>query len=141
MKHIYFGIVAAVLLFTLQALPQTTTSGWTVTYHLDGTTTGRSFTFTPVSDGKGTFRFPTTTRTVFPAVWARPAPNRINFSAEVQLPVGTGTRESGALVFKGNVATNGTMSGPVVFVMDFPGPTAQYIIRTGTFTAVPLSSL
>lgn len=124
----------------------TPSGAWVVTYNLGANANERVFQFASLSNGTGVFRFRTvsaTARAIFPAVWARTSPNTMSFTAEVALPVSATAREFGTLVFKGTREPNGNMSGPVIFIVDAPGPVATplpYAIRTGTFTAVPLNA-
>lgn len=141
--------IVANIIFAVPVFSQISTAGagnWTVTFNFGANSTARTFQFNANNDGTGAFRFRTPSavvRGLFPAVWSRPTANTMSFTAEVQLPLTNTVREVGTLVFKGTRATNGTMSGPVIFIIDntggLPATTVPYSIRTGTFTAVPLS--
>ena len=73
-----------------------------------------------------------------PATWSQTTNDRVGFSGEVELPIGTCCREVGTLIFKGKIAANGSISGNVIFV----GTTEDqenyngYRSTRGTFTAV-----
>lgn len=54
--------------------------------------------------------------TALPAVWSETTNNRVSFSGEVELPVGTCCREMGTLIFKGKFDSTNAMSGKAVFV-------------------------
>ena len=51
-----------------------------------------------------------------PAVWSPFSSGRINFSGEVELPIGTCCREVGTLVLKGTSTSANAISGKVVFI-------------------------
>jgi hypothetical protein len=51
-----------------------------------------------------------------PAAWLETTNDRVGFSGEVELPIGTCCRETGTLIFKGKFASNNSLSGKVVFV-------------------------
>lgn len=140
----YILVAAFVSIFLAgTALAQSTVpTAWTVTYTIGDTT--RTFNFIAANDGIGSFRFRTpasTVRSNFPAVWLSPAIGRMNFSAEVQIPVSNTVRETGALVFKGTRTNDGRMVGPVIFVVDnvLSATPSPFSIRTGTFAAVPIN--
>jgi hypothetical protein len=75
-----------------------------------------------------------------PATWLETTNDRIGFSAEVELPIGTCCRETGTLIFKGKLESNRSMSGKVIFV----GSTEEeenpigFRAMIGTFTATRL---
>ena len=72
-----------------------------------------------------------------PAVWSDIHNNRVSFSGNLDLPIGTCCRDVGTLVFKGNFAPDGSIKGRVVFIgntvdeENFNG----FTTATGTFTA------
>lgn len=76
-----------------------------------------------------------------PAVWSEIPNNRVSFSGNLDLPIGTCCRDVGALVFKGSFAPDGSIKGRVIFIgntvdeENFNG----YTTATGTFTATPES--
>lgn len=141
--------IIANIIFAVPVFSQISSTGagnWIVTFNFGANSTARTFQFNANNDGTGAFRFrapSVAVRSIFPAVWARPTANTLSFTSEVQLPLTSTVREVGTLVFKGTRATNGTMSGAVIFIIDntggLPATTVPYSIRTGTFTAVPLS--
>src|SRR5262245_42652850 len=51
-----------------------------------------------------------------PAAWADTTNERVSFSAEVELPIGTCCREVGTLIFKGTFKSDTSLSGKVIFV-------------------------
>jgi hypothetical protein len=50
------------------------------------------------------------------AAWSQTTNGRVNFSGEVELPVGTCCREVGTLMFKGKFNSSSTISGKAIFV-------------------------
>lgn len=72
-----------------------------------------------------------------PAAWLQTTNARMGFSGEVELPIGTCCRETGTLIFKGQFASNDSVSGKVIFV----GSTEEeenpigFRAMIGTFTA------
>lgn len=104
---------------------------------------GQRLTFLVFADGRGTFRLvgkrlPPSVAT--PAVWDRITPTLISFSGEVQFPIGNCCRETGTLSFKGEIGSNGVITGRSVFVTNTPDPTnpTGFVTRAGEFIATPL---
>ncbi|PWT92760.1 MAG: hypothetical protein C5B55_05700 [Blastocatellia bacterium] len=50
------------------------------------------------------------------ATWLQTTNDRVGFSGEVELPIGTCCREVGTLVFKGKFDSNNSVSGKVIFI-------------------------
>lgn len=75
-----------------------------------------------------------------PAVWSQPTNNRVSFSGEVELPIGTCCRETGTLIFKGKFTSSNSIAGKAIFV----GSTEEeenfngFRSTVGTFTATPV---
>jgi len=72
-----------------------------------------------------------------PAAWSELTNNRVSFSGEVELPIGTCCREMGTLIFKGKFSNNNSISGKLIFVTSIDEEESPYKFRTiiGTFTA------
>lgn len=51
-----------------------------------------------------------------PAAWSQPTNNRVSFSGEVELPLGTCCREVGTLIFKGEFNSNDIIAGKAIFI-------------------------
>lgn len=72
-----------------------------------------------------------------PAVWSDIVNNRVSFSGNLDLPIGTCCRDVGALVFKGKFEPDGSIKGRVIFIgntideENFNG----FTTAPGTFTA------
>jgi hypothetical protein len=54
--------------------------------------------------------------TPLPAAWSQLTSDRVSFSGEVELPVGTCCRELGTLMLKGKFNSNNSITGRAVFV-------------------------
>jgi hypothetical protein len=72
-----------------------------------------------------------------PAAWAQLSGNRISFSGEAELPMGTCCREMGTLIFKGKFSSNNSITGKFIFVTSVDEEESPYKLRSeiGTFTA------
>ena len=72
-----------------------------------------------------------------PAAWSELTNNRVSFSGEVELPLGTCCREIGTLIFKGRFDSNNSISGRLIFVTSVDEEESPYKFRSevGTFTA------
>jgi hypothetical protein len=53
---------------------------------------------------------------VLSAAWSQPTNDRVNFSGEVELPIGTCCREIGTLILKGKFTSSNSISGKAIFV-------------------------
>jgi hypothetical protein len=72
-----------------------------------------------------------------PAAWAQTTNDRVSFSAEVELPIGTCCREVGTLIFKGKFISSNSVTGKVIFVGSTEDEENPIGFRSliGTFTA------
>jgi len=77
-----------------------------------------------------------------PGAWSQTTNNRVNFSGEVELPIGTCCREVGTLVFKGNFNSPKSISGKAIFVASTTDAENCIGFRgmLGTFTATRIST-
>lgn len=75
-----------------------------------------------------------------PAAWSQLTNDRVSFSGEVELPLGTCCREIGTLMFKGKFTSSNSISGKLVFVTSVDEEESPYKLRSlvGTFTATRL---
>jgi hypothetical protein len=71
------------------------------------------------------------------AAWSLLTNDRVSFSGEAELPIGTCCREIGTLLFKGRFSSANTISGKVIFVTSVDEEESPYQFRTvvGAFTA------
>jgi hypothetical protein len=72
-----------------------------------------------------------------PAAWSQLSNDRVSFSGEVELPIGTCCRELGTLMFKGKFVSRNSISGKLVFVTSIDEEESPYKFHSvvGTFTA------
>jgi len=72
-----------------------------------------------------------------PAAWSQLTNDRISFSGEVELPIGTCCREIGTLIFKGKFTSKNSMAGKLIFVTSVDEEESPYRFRSaiGAFTA------
>ena len=72
-----------------------------------------------------------------PAAWSELTNDRISFSGEVELPIGTCCRELGTLLFKGKFDSANSITGKLIFVTSVDEEESPYKLRSviGTFTA------
>ena len=72
-----------------------------------------------------------------PAVWSEVDNNRVSFSGETELQIGTCCRQPGTLIFKGKFKSGTAISGGLIFVTSIDEEESPYKYRShiGTFTA------
>jgi hypothetical protein len=51
-----------------------------------------------------------------PAVWSETANERVTFSGDIELPLGTCCREVGTLIFKGSFISDTSLKGRAIFI-------------------------
>src|SRR5215211_95818 len=75
-----------------------------------------------------------------PGVWSQLTNDRVSFSGETKLPIGTCCREVGTMMFKGKFSSANTISGVVVFVTSVDQEESAFKFRSevGTFVATRL---
>lgn len=75
-----------------------------------------------------------------PGVWSQLTNDRISFSGETELPIGTCCREIGTMMFKGRFTSADAISGTVIFVTSVDQEESAFKFRSevGTFTAARL---
>lgn len=164
MRQILFSILAITVLFVPAVMAQervdpailttpmeptipeaTVVGAWNITYTLGPTTAVRQVRFIAYSDRTGRFILGTpTTPTAnagFRAVWDDPPGGMFTFSGEVRIPLGNVGIETGTLVFKSLAGNANLLNCQVVYVQNVPfvASTANYVIKTGTCVATPIS--
>jgi hypothetical protein len=72
-----------------------------------------------------------------PGVWSQTTNNRVNFSGEVELPLGTCCREVGTLILKGKFNSTDVIAGRAIFIASTEDEENFNGFRStvGTFTA------
>ncbi len=72
-----------------------------------------------------------------PAVWSQLTNDRVSFSGDAELPLGTCCRELGTLIFKGKFGSVNSLAGKVIFItsVDEEENPNKFRSLVGTFTA------
>ena len=72
-----------------------------------------------------------------PAVWSELTNDRVSFSGETEMQLGTCCREIGTLIFKGKFKSATSITGGLIFVTSIDEEESPYKYRShiGTFTA------
>jgi hypothetical protein len=72
-----------------------------------------------------------------PGVWSELTNNRVSFSGEAELPIGTCCREIGTMIFKGRFSSAGDISGTLIFVTSVDQEESAFKFRSevGAFEA------
>lgn len=122
------------------------TGRWQVSFALNGDEK-KSLIFEAKAKGAGLFSLLDTgpdnkpVRDPVTAAWSELTNNRVSFSGEVELPLGTCCREFGTLMFKGKFESADSIKGSLVFVTSVDEEESPYKFHSavGTFTATRLS--
>ena len=76
-----------------------------------------------------------------PAAWSELTNDRVSFSGEVELPLGTCCRELGTLIFKGRFQSADSIKGTMIFVTSVDEEESAYkfhsAVNTFTATRIP----
>ena len=118
------------------------TGRWQVSFALNGDAK-KSLIFEPKAKGTGSFSLLDTGPDNKPvpepvsAAWSELTNNRVSFSSEVEMPLGTCCREFGTLMFKGKFESPDSIKGTIVFVTSVDEEESPYKFHSavGTFTA------
>lgn len=121
------------------------TGRWQVSFALNGDAK-KSLIFEPKAKGAGSFSLLDTGPDNKPvpdpvsAAWSELTNNRVSFSSEVEMPLGTCCREFGTLMFKGKFESPDSIKGTIVFVTSVDEEESPYKFHSavGTFTATRL---
>ncbi len=114
---------------------------WHVTFKMAGLE--KNVTFEAGENGSGSFKLLDTAfddkpvAQPVPAVWSQLTNDRVSFSGEAELPIGTCCREVGTMIFKGKFTTSKTIQGTLIFVTSVDQEESAFKFRSevGTFTA------
>lgn len=106
----------------------------------------KNLIFTASAKGAGSFQLLDTgpddkpVADLQPAAWSQLTNDRVSFSGEVELPIGTCCRELGTLIFKGKFVSSNSIAGRLIFVTSVEEEESPYGLRSmvGTFTATRL---
>ena len=145
-------IITSLILISSLAAQQTTPSiskpklsgRWHVTFSLQGDPK-KNLIFEPRVNGAGTFKLLDTgadnkpVPDPAPAVWSELSNNRLSFTGEIEMQLGSCCREVGTLIFKGKWQSNTSITGKIIFVTSVDEEESPYQFRSyiGTFTAIP----
>ena len=79
-------------------------------------------------------------KTPQPAVWTLLSNDRVSFTGQAELPLGTCCREIGTLNFKGKFDSSNSISGRLLFITSVTDDESPFKLRSevGTFTATRL---
>jgi len=114
---------------------------WHVTFKMDGVE--KNVIFEARENGSGSFKLLDTAvddkpvAQPVPAVWSQLTNDRVSFSGEAELPIGTCCREVGTMIFKGKLTSGNAISGTLIFVTSVDQEESAFKFRSevGTFTA------
>src|SRR5690348_13530039 len=122
MKSLIFLIVLSsfAIGFEAQAPASKVPGRWHVTFKMSGLV--KNVIFEARDNGSGTFKLLDTgtddkpVAQPVPGVWSQLTNDRVSFSGDAELPIGTCCREVGTMIFKGKFTSANTISGTLVFV-------------------------
>ena len=122
------------------------TGRWQVSFAINGDAK-KNLIFEPKAKGAGSFSLLDTgpdnkpVQEPVPAAWSELTNNRVSFSGEVELPLGTCCRELGTLMFKGKFESPDSIKGTLIFVTSIDEEESPYKFHSaiGTFTATRLT--
>ena len=114
---------------------------WHVTFKMAGLE--KNVIFEAKDNGSGSFKLLDTASDdkpvaqPVPAVWSELTNDRISFSGEAELPIGTCCREVGTMIFKGKFSSDNAISGTLIFVTSVDQEESAFKFRSevGAFTA------
>ncbi len=117
------------------------TGRWRVKFTLSGVE--KNLVFDAKAKGSGFFLLLDTApddkpvASPLPAAWSQLTDDRVSFSGEAELPIGTCCREVGTLIFKGKFSSSNIISGGLIFVTSVEEEESPYKFRSivGAFTA------
>lgn len=114
---------------------------WRVKFKMDGLE--KNVIFEAKENGAGSFKLLDTgvddkpVADAVPGVWSQLTNDRVSFSGEAELPIGTCCREIGTMMFKGRFTSANAISGTLIFVTSVDQEESAFKFRSevGTFTA------
>lgn len=137
-------VVIALSLFAVGVRAQSATNlhgRWRVTFKMSGLE--KNVIFESRDNGSGSFKLLDTApddkpvAQPVPGVWSQLTNDRVSFSGEAELPIGTCCREVGTMIFKGKFTSNNAIQGTLIFVTSVDQEESAFKFRSevGTFTA------
>ena len=139
-----YKVLIFALLLIIQA-PATTSSKlngrWRVKFKMSGLE--KNVIFEAKENGVGSFKLLDTGVDDKPVadpvagVWSQLTNDRVSFSGEAELPIGTCCREIGTMMFKGKFTSADNISGTLIFVTSVDQDESAFKFRSevGTFEA------
>ena len=114
---------------------------WRVKFKMSGLE--KNVIFDAKENGAGTFKLLDTgvddkpVADPVPGVWSQLTNDRVSFSGEAELPIGTCCREIGTMMFKGRFTSANAISGTLIFVTSVDQEESAFKFRSevGTFAA------
>jgi hypothetical protein len=142
MKKLSFLMVLLIFAVSVNAQTGSKLPGrWHVTFKMDGLE--KNINFDAKADGAGSFKLLDTApddkpvAQPVPGAWSQLTNDRVSFSGEAELPLGTCCREVGTMIFKGKFTAGDTIQGTLIFVTSVDQEESAFKFRSevGTFTA------
>ena len=117
---------------------------WRVKFKMAGLE--KNLVFEAKDNGEGSFKLLDTgvddkaVADPVPGVWSQLTNDRVSFSGETELPIGTCCREIGTMMFKGRFTSANAISGTLIFVTSVDQEESAFKFRSevGTFEATKL---
>ncbi|HEU4932338.1 MAG TPA: hypothetical protein VFT48_09665 [Pyrinomonadaceae bacterium] len=142
MKFLLAILVASLVL--VQAPAAKLNGRWKVKFKMSGLE--KNVIFEAKENGAGSFKLLDTgvddkpVAEPVPGVWSQLTNDRVSFSGETELPLGTCCREIGTMMFKGRFTSANAISGTVIFVTSVDQEESAFKFRSevGTFEATKL---
>jgi hypothetical protein len=139
MKFLFAILLTSVVL--VQAPTAKVKGRWKVTFKMSGLE--KNVIFEAKENGAGAFKLLDTgvddkpVADLVPGVWSLLTNDRVSFSGEAELPIGTCCREIGTMMFKGRFTSPNAISGTLIFVTSVDQEESAFKFRSevGTFTA------
>lgn len=141
-KHLSFLFILVLSLFAVGfKTPAKLQGRWQVTFNMSGLE--KHMIFEGRDDGSGSFKLLDTAPNDKPlaqpvhAAWSQLTNDRVSFSGEAELPIGTCCREVGTMIFKGKFTSPNAIQGTLIFVTSVDQEESAFKFRSevGTFTA------
>jgi len=142
MKFLFVLLLASLVL--VQTPAAKVNGRWRVKFKMSGLE--KNVIFEAKENGAGSFKLLDTgpddkpVAEPVPGVWSQLTNDRVSFSGEAELPIGTCCREIGTMMFKGRFTSPNAISGTLVFVTSVDQEESAFKFRSevGTFEATKL---
>jgi hypothetical protein len=139
-----FLLAILVTSLVLVQVPAKLNGRWRVKFKMSGLE--KNMIFEAKENGAGFFKLLDTAvddkpvANPVPGVWSQLTNDRVSFSGETELPLGTCCREIGTMMFKGRFTSANAIAGTVIFVTSVDQEESAFKFRSevGTFTATRL---